>query len=285
MSIRTQLIVFLLCAAPVFFLACATPVRETGFLEHGYQEFNVTNTDEMKVRIIDPENWEEPVVFAAYERELAIQRHGEQFVVRPAMLAGSFEELVTAHPVVFVIPEPIWNVDLPYPNKPDKNDEITFTVRERLYRYLLRKYPHPTRVRYACTSDDPMFENHRFITIQTHLTWYDKGFAPTRYVLGWGIGQASIQIEGDIFDGFPHDGKKIAEFAIRADHAGFAQNGLNVNVLDSAYCLKYAAEEAIRLFTEDLPRFVPGINYRLHGELPNVVRESTDRRPLNLASN
>lgn len=270
---------------PALFTGCVSTVKETGFLEHGYSDFNVVENKDLRVRVIDPENWEEPVVFAAFERELAVQREGEHFMVRPASLGDNFREQVTAHPVVFIIPEPIWLVDDPYPGEPEKTDELTFTVRERLYRYLLRKYPHPTRVRYGCSRNDPKFKDHRFVTIQTYVTWYDKGIGFTRYILGWGIGQAGVQIEGDFIDGFVDDGKKIGEFAVRTQHGGFAQNGINVNVLKSNYCLKYASEEAIRMLTDQIPNIIPGISYRLHGELPEIVREVTERPSLDLAAN
>jgi len=53
--------------------------------------------------------------------------------------------------------------------------------------------------------------------------------------------------------------EKVGEFALRAAHAGYAQNGFNTDVLEDAYTLRYAAEAAILEFTKLLPSFLRGV--------------------------
>src|SRR5690606_27014092 len=74
-------------------------------------------------------------------------------------------DLETAQPVLFIVLPPVWASDLRL--DPEQEDEVIFTIRERFYRYLLREYPHPVRVRYSYIPTDPLMEGYRVINVQT----------------------------------------------------------------------------------------------------------------------
>ena len=78
-----------------------------------------------------------------------------------------------------------------------------------------------------------------------------------RYLLGWGAGSVEIQIEGRIWEE-GEERRLVAEFVLREWHSGYAQSGMNTQVLKPEYCLRYAAEEIILEFCLILPEHFPG---------------------------
>ncbi len=201
------------------------------------------------------------------DRELAgpvnyIQSEDDTFEPHPDVQYVSHQnnDEYTTKAVVFVIPETTWETEHVGKESGEDVDKILFTVRERFYRYLLRSYPHPTRARYAFRKSDDIIEDHRVITVTSHVTDIKKGNGFLRYLIGFELGQSFIQIEGEIYDG-PNREKKLGEYIIRRGSPGYAQNGLNPNVVHTSYTLRYAAEEAIAAFCDELPRHIGGVQY------------------------
>lgn len=217
---------------------CTSKVVDTGYLEGGYLEFNAIDTKSAKLRIDE-----------SLKGEVAQ-------ILEVSSLIDEGSAPVPVQPVVFVVP-PTENHSEWVLEDPEDQEQLLFTVRERLYRYLLRNYPAPTRVRYAYMQSDPITRNLRVITITSRITDQEEGVGFFRYFLGYGIGMARLQLEGEIFEG-PNRERKIGEYAIRRGHGGYAQNGLNVNVMKADYCLRYAAEDAVNDLTELLADRVPG---------------------------
>lgn len=213
---------------------CLSPVRTTGYLSGGYAEFNAIDEEGMRLRV-------EPSLLG--ERAL------------PETVS---EDLATSRPAVFIVPEPRWMVPGVLADAPERRDDVLFTVRERFYRYLLRAYPHPVRVRYAWRPSDGLLEGYRVYTVETAVTDVHAGTPWLRYLVGYGAGAVEIQIEGRIWEGIG-ERRLVGESVLREWHSGYAQNGLNTQVLRVDYCLRYAAEEVILEFTPHLPRFIDGV--------------------------
>lgn len=240
---------------------CVSHVRDTGFLEGGYLEFNAVDTPSAKLRV-DASLEEE--VARILEVSARIEEGAEPIPVQPVVFVVAPTEISSE----FVLEDP------------GKQEQVLFTVRERLYRYLLRNYAPPTRVRYAYMQSDPLTRDCRVITITSRVTDQQDGVGPLRYFLGYGIGKARLQLEGEIFEG-PNRDRKIGEYAIRRGHGGYAQNGLNVNVMRADYCLRYAAEDAVSDLTELLANRIPGFvlipEHVAHLENPATAKQSNQR--------
>ncbi|MCC5875997.1 MAG: DUF4410 domain-containing protein [Candidatus Sumerlaeia bacterium] len=217
---------------------CSMSIRETGFLADGYTDFNAINEDKIQLRV-DP----------------TLAQMADS---RPLLAAG---DRVTSSPAVFVISQPRWNVPGYLDDDEEAREDVLFTVRERFYRYLLRVYPHPVRARYALRADDFNIDGYRILTLETAVTDIHPGSPWLRYLVGYGAGSAEIQIEGRIIEHNGGDPRVVAEFVLREWHSGYAQSGMNTQVLRLDYCLRYAAEEAIARLTSRLPEFFPGVIY------------------------
>ncbi len=250
---RVLLQLLLLVTVPLLLTSCYSHVRNTGFLPGGYEEFNAIEEGFLKLRFEESSRYTPALT---HDRKLRKVDSKTGDVIEQPLLGDDD----TTRALAFILPETKWIAKDPYKGEnAGKKDEILFTVRERLYRYLLRNYPHPVRVRYAFAPSDGKLRGYRVITFTSNVTNFTKGNGFMRYVFGWGAGEARIQIEGEIFEGLGDEQIKIGEYAIRRGSGGFAQNGLNTKVLKSDYCLKYAADEAIAILTEQLPYLMQGV--------------------------
>ncbi len=163
-------------------------------------------------------------------------------------------DLEAAQAVLFVVDKPIWQASERL--TVEEEEDVLFTLRERLYRYLLRSYPHPVRVRYAYTPDDPLTEDYRVISVQSTVTDIEKGSPFLRYVIGYGAGATELQIEGRITEGV-EEKNTMGEFALRERHGGYPNGFMNPSVMKPAYCLKYAAERSIERLSKGLRAEIP----------------------------
>ncbi|CAN5480070.1 hypothetical protein BH09SUM1_BH09SUM1_28790 [soil metagenome] len=248
MATRYSLLIVLICAA-LFASSCASRVKNTGTLSD-YSQFNCINKKGMKLRL----NPEALKAKPATPEEVTGKRPDP---ANPQHLIPALADDMTTRAIVFVVAEPTWDSAKGF-KEPEKEDTIQFTIRERFYRYLLRVYAHPVRVRYNYRKSDPLIQDSRVITLKPHVTDIKRGEGLPRYLLGYGLGQTRLQVEGEIYEGIS-DPVKIGEFAFRVGHGGYAQNGWNTDVLKDDYCLRYAAEQGILEFTAELPKFLPGV--------------------------
>ncbi|MCC6547748.1 hypothetical protein IT570_11330 [Candidatus Sumerlaeota bacterium] len=275
-AVRFLLILTLACFT---FTGCYSRVRDTGYLKGGYGEFNAIEVGFFKLRFDENSRYAPAPTHERKLQKIDKKTGKETFVPLPVA------DDETTRALAFILPETKW-LAAPYevsPKKaaketevkdvsgatvsPDREKEVLFTIRERLYRYLLRSYPHPVRVRYAFSPTDGKLTGYRVITITSNVTSYSKGVGWMRYVFGWGAGEARIQIEGEILEGIGEGQVKIGEYVIRRGSGGFAQNGLNTKVLRADYCLKYAADEAILTFTQQLPYLMQGVETMKMGRI------------------
>ena len=244
------LLAFLLAALSL--AGCTRTVEPNGVLGD-YSQFNAVNDPDVKLRV---EGWQDYTVDPLYLTQQQIREYrGDGRPIPLPEAVGITEE--NTQPALFIVPEALWQSDYDEFDPADR-DEILFTIRERLYRYLLRAYPHPVRVRYAMPLDDPMLNDHRVLTVQAYVTDIEDGQGFWRYAIGYGAGAAVMQIEGRIYEGAGQT-EVLAEFALRESHGGYPNGFINPGVLSAPYCLKYATEEAIGKLTGRLREFIPGV--------------------------
>ncbi|MBI1290387.1 hypothetical protein GC173_03990 [bacterium] len=251
-------------------VGCASKIKPVGpemlpFPEGA--EIKEVNRKGFRLRIESQDSLRPFIQSEEVQRELG-RRKSE--IQPPTVLADG----ETSRGIVFILAPPVWdspkgfhedrergakdvNKDPDLALAPTREDHLLFTLRERLYRYLLRAYPYPVRTRYAYRLSDPLIQKSRMITIETRITDIKRGDAWIRYVIGYGLGQSRIQIQGEILEGLER--RKIGDFVIRRGHGGFSQSGLNPEVLMDDYALKYAIEASVRIICEELPEVLPGV--------------------------
>lgn len=119
--------------------------------------------------------------------------------------------------------------------------EIGSSLKNYFYRGLIREVYKDTIVIKDGDLEwynDP--ENRIFI-LELAITHMKKGNGLLRYMIGFGLGQTDLQVEGRVFDYKSQD--EIFAFAVRSRHSGNAYQGLNPRALSSKYCLRMSAQE------------------------------------------
>jgi len=159
-------------------------------------------------------------------------------------------------PILFIVNRPEWDAVI----RLDEADEedVLFTLRERMYRYLLRNYPHPTRVRYAYLPDDKIIKEYRVVEIDSKVTHVTKGNGFLRFMIGYGLGAVTLQYEGSMKEIHPGE-EFIGAFALRQRHAAYPNGFINTSVFKDAYCMRYAAEALVHELTLNLPKAFPPV--------------------------
>lgn len=245
---------------------CSRPIVHTGYLAD-YSSFNMIDEKERKFRLFEEQDFSVDKYFLTKAEILAHEDEG----TLPPDAQSDGVDLSNAQPILFIISEPQWLAETRLKKK-SQEDEVLFVIRERLYRYLLREYPHPVRVRYAFIPSDPLLAGYRVIHVDTAVTHIKKGVGWVRFVIGYGAAATSLQIEGRLREG--HEGDKlIGEFVLRDDHGGYPNGFLNPRVIYVHYCLKYAGEMLIREFGEELRDYIPAVR---PGPVPDVTAPDAD---------
>lgn len=165
------------------------------------------------------------------------------------------EDGATTKMLLFVIQAPGWQAADTLGDK--DRDELLRTLRERFYTWVGRVYPYPTLMRYNLLPDDPLLRKARCVFVESCITHAGKGFGPARYIVGYGLGSVSLQVEGRLREGSP-SGPVLGEFAIRVRHHGYPRFFWNPKVLSSLYCLKHAANETSWHLMRQLKIILPG---------------------------
>lgn len=243
----------------VVLVGCSHPLKKTDFLAPSLA-FDRVDTSAYQVGVA-----EEPdlSIDGHFLTKVEMRELAEDGKPLPDLKALGLDT-TNVQPTLFIVPEPEWRVGKVNLNQAEI-DDIRFTIRERLYRYLLREYPHPVRVRYAYVPEDPLVTGYRVLTLQTAVTHVKTGWGPARYFLGYGAGGTTLQLEGRFVDDSPEQ-NPVAWFRIREDHGGYPMGFLNPRVFSATYCLKYASDKVIRKLTDDIRQTVPGFRPRPVGE-------------------
>ncbi len=256
-----RLVLLLSLAATLF--GCTFAVQDTGYLSD-YSSFNMMDGEESKFRLYEEEDFSLDKYFLT---KAQLREHEEAGTLPPDAMADGVD-LSSAHPVLFIVDEPAWRTETRL--EPAQESEVLFVIRERLYRFLLREYPHPARVRWAYAPSDPLFDGYRVIHIETAVTHVKKGDGMSRFFIGYGVGATTMQLEGKFFEG-PNKDKLLGEFALRNDHGGYPNGFLNPRVFKVYYCLKYAAEKILREYVGELRNFLPVVTPDARGLAPGTL--------------
>lgn len=88
----------------------------------------------------------------------------------------------------------------------------------------------------------------RIAVLESRITHMKKGNGLLRYVIGFGLGQSDIQVEGSLRDYKTR--KEILSFVMRYQHSGNAYQGLNPRALSGRYCLRMSIEQMSRTITD-----------------------------------
>jgi hypothetical protein len=119
--------------------------------------------------------------------------------------------------------------------------EVGSSIRDYFYRGFVREVYKDTIILKDGNLewyDDP--ENRIFILDLT-VTHLKKGNGLFRYLIGFGLGQSDLQVEGRIYD---HQTlEEIFAFAFRSRHMGNSYQGLNPRALSGKYCLRMSGQE------------------------------------------
>lgn len=253
---------FLPLAMLLFFAAgCAGPVQPAGYLTD-YSSFNRIDKKTLKLDAQSDEDFSLDPYFLTGEQREELAKDGLSV---PSLEADGIAE-DDFRPVLFIVEKPKWLAS--YRFEEEREEDVLFTIRERFYRYLLRQYPHPVRVRYAYIPDDPVVQGYRVVSLETAITDIKPGVGWLRYVIGYGAGTTVMQLEGRLVEG----DKQLAEFAIREEHAGYPNMLLNTNVFSSTYCLKYAAEEAVGKLAPEIRKTIPAAVWREDAERSGLAQ-------------
>ncbi len=240
---------FALLALALLAAGCAGNIRPTGYLDD-YGKLGETDTRKVFTHLVEEQDDSLDGYYLTREQLRKLEKKGEP--VPQAEADGV--DLDSAQPVLFVVDKPVWRASTRL--KQEDEEKVLFTIRERFYRYLLRQYPHPVRVRYAWVPEDSATEGYRVVTLESAVTDVKKGNGWLRYLVGYGAGTTILQMEGRLLDG-TGDTTVISEFAIREDHAGYPNGFFNPTVLSAGYCLRYGAEQAIERLTEEFRDTIP----------------------------
>lgn len=197
-----------------------------------------------------------PTEFRSAQAEpiLRINKAQEFYPVEPTL--SNFNSEPNPRPILFVINKPTWGAKSKL--KPSEIDDVSFTLRERLYRYILRQYGHPARVRYAYIPSDPLTKDYDVIFVDSQVTHAETGSGPMRFILGYGAGATTLQVEGSFnLKQTETTSIPLLNFAARQKHGAYPNGFMNTQVWDDAYCLKYATEAMIGKLTLKLPEVLP----------------------------
>lgn len=250
--IRSGAIVLFLAALALFASGCAATVTPNPVRPEGYALHRKIDEKDFKLWFAEePDHTYSPILLTRTEIERRLEEH--EYIPTAAELGL---DLQTSEPLLLVIPEPLWLVEGQEISEKER-EEVLFTLRERIYRYVLRQYPHPMRARYAFSPTETLTQGYRIVTLKTRITDADPGYGWIRYFVGFGAGMAQLQIEGEFLEG-PHADRLLGEWSMRIVHGGYADWGLNVEVFSAPYCYKYACEEAAQRLADRLPEFLPG---------------------------
>ncbi len=229
-----------LCAA---LAACSPPVKDTGYLD-SYQNFDLANKRSVKIRSTEAlRQFTAPATAPSAETTpslLAAAAPSPTPGAAPAASAGatSSTPAPAEPPYIFVVLPTRWEAVTKLGQK--ERDDLQRLARDRIYTWIGRGYPPPTFIRFELLPGDPLLKKGRVVFVESCVTELKSGIGILRYLIGFGLGEVEMQIEGRLREKSPA-GPVLAEYAIRVSHNGYPRMGINVKSLSDSYCFKHAA--------------------------------------------
>jgi hypothetical protein len=130
------------------------------------------------------------------------------------------------------------------------SDELTHLLRERLYWNLLKDLTGRAIITRDPNLGDYLTLGYRAVRLQTAITSLQRGVGVARYIVGYGLGDAVVQVEGRLID--QRTNKWLAEFALRVHHNGYPSWGWNPRALSARHCWRLALDEAAQHVSKNL---------------------------------
>jgi hypothetical protein len=117
-------------------------------------------------------------------------------------------------------------------------------LRERLYVHALRTLVPSLIITKTRNIDDYTEIGHSVDTLRVAITHVTRGNGPVRYVIGYGMGDATLQVEGMLRNAQTE--VPLVELAVRIRHGGYPSSGVNPRAISVRHCLRLASDTASR---------------------------------------
>ena len=128
--------------------------------------------------------------------------------------------------------------------RPALEQELSALLRERLYVHALRTLVPRLIVTKTKDTDDYAEIGYTVDTLSVSITHVTRGNGLLRYVIGFGMGDAALQVEGLMSNA--QTDEPLIELAVRIPHGGYPSMGINPRAISARHCLRLAADAASR---------------------------------------
>lgn len=122
--------------------------------------------------------------------------------------------------------------------------ELSALLRERLYMHALRTLVPRLIIIKSKDTDDYAEIGYTVDTLSVAITHVTRGNGLLRYVIGFGMGDAALQVEGVMSNA--QTDEPLIELAVRIPHGGYPSMGINPRAISARHCLRLAADAASR---------------------------------------
>jgi hypothetical protein len=202
----------MLCFILAGVIACATPLVHTGYL-NDYEALQ-------PVQGADTSVW-----YAQWKPDLTVPH------------------VLYIAPVSYVAPPVI---------PPSLEREIAMLMRERLYIHALRAFAPRLIITKTEETDKYTEIGYTVDTLSVAVTHVTRGNGLLRYVIGYGLGAATLQAEGVLRNAQTEE--HLLHFAVRISHGGNPSMGFNPRAMSSRHCLRLAADAAAHQIIRSLAK-------------------------------
>ena len=128
--------------------------------------------------------------------------------------------------------------------RPSLEQELSTLLRERLYVHALRTLVPRLIVTKTKNTDDYTEIGYTVDAVSVSITHVTRGNGLLRYVIGFGMGDAALQVEGVLLNAQTE--VPLVELAVRIPHGGYPSMGINPRAISARHCLRLAADAASR---------------------------------------
>ncbi len=122
--------------------------------------------------------------------------------------------------------------------------ELSALLRERLYVHALRILSPRLIITKTKDTDDYAKIGYTVDTLSVSITHVTRGNGLLRYVIGFGMGDAALQVEGVMSNA--QTDEPLVEIAVRIPHGGYPSMGINPRAISTRHCLRLATDAACR---------------------------------------
>ena len=128
--------------------------------------------------------------------------------------------------------------------RPSLEQEVSALLRERLYVHALRTLVPRLIITKTKNTDDYTEIGYTVDTLSVSITHVTRGNGLLRYVIGFGMGDTALQVEGVMSNA--QTDEPLIELAVRIPHGGYPSMGINPRAISARHCLRLATDSASR---------------------------------------